>query len=190
MPDAAFRLWTSASAVPFFLLLDSSSCCCCCCYCYRCRCRCCGCLLHFLLAAFCLLLGLHAAAGFFLLPAAVGVCLLPGFPLGERVRGSFGPRSDLDRTSIGSRLLMQKSGFEAIPLLAVSATAYHIALPIGFVRLRQASSCLLPTSWGAEFWSVHNGKTMFHVQEDHAGRKCNWIWLDVALPIGFVRQII
>ena len=91
-------------------------------------------------------MGLHAAAGFFLLPAAVGVCLLPGFPLGERVRGSFGPRSDLDRTSIGSRLLMQKSGFEAIPLLAVSATGYHIALPIGFVRLRQASSCLLPTS--------------------------------------------
>ena len=185
MPDAAFRLWASASAVPFFLLLDSSSCCCCCCR-YRYRCRCC-CFLRFLLAAFCLPL---SACRWVLLPAPVGVCLLPGFPLGERVRASFGPRSDLDRTSIGSRLLMQKSGFEAIPLLAVSATGYHIALPIGFVRLRQASSCLLPTSWGAEFWSVHSGKTMFHVHENHAGCKCNWIWLDVALPIGFVRHSI
>ena len=65
------------------------------------------------------------------------------------MRGSFGPRSDLDRTSIRSRLLMQKSGFEAIPLLAVSATGYHIALPIGFVRLRQASSCLEELSFEA-----------------------------------------
>ena len=30
----------------------------------------------------------------------------------------------------------------------------------------------------------------FHVHENHAGCKCNWIWFDVALPVGFVRHSV
>ena len=57
---------------------------------------------------------------------------------------------DLDRTSIEPRsdpvCLCRNPVLKlAIPLPAVSATRYHIALPIGLVRLHQASSCLLPT---------------------------------------------
>ena len=57
---------------------------------------------------------------------------------------------DLDRTSIEPRsdpaCLCRNPVLKlAIPLLAVSATRYLFALPIGSVRLHQASSCLLPT---------------------------------------------
>ena len=85
--------------------------------------------------------------------------------------GSFGPRSDLDRTSIGSRVIMQKSGIEAcqyIPGRKCNWIWLHVELPIGFVPPHRACSCLVPSSWGTHFWSVHNGRATFY------------------LPIGFI----
>ena len=167
MPDSgsAFRLWTSASAVPFFLLvaffllqlpplllLLSLS-------------------LYLLLAAFCLLLG--SACCCWLLPAAAFCLLLLGSACCWVSRWEKGCMLllDLDRTSIEFRsdpaCLCRNPVLKlAIPLLAVSATRYLFALPIGSVSLHQASSCLLPTIWGTEFGSVHKGKTMFHIHEN------------------------
>ena len=103
---------------------------------------------------FCLLLSaccwvLHAAAGFFLLLRSACCCwvlLAAGFPLGRKGAwffwtsiGPIEPRSDPACLCRNPVLKL------AIPLLAVSATRYHIALPIGLVRLHQASNCLLPT---------------------------------------------
>jgi hypothetical protein len=63
--------------------------------------------------------------------------------------GSFGPLSDLDRTSIGSRVIMQKSGIEAcqyIPGRKCNWIWLHVELPIGFVPPHRACSCLVPSS--------------------------------------------
>ena len=39
-------------------------------------------------------------------------------------------------------------------------------------------------------WLVPEKTTMFHLHKNPAGCKCNQIWLDVTLPIGFVRHSI
>ena len=95
-------------------------------------------------AGFCMLL--LASSCCCVLPAAVGFCLL----LVSRWEKGCEVLLDLDRTSIEPRsdpaCLCRNPVLKlAIPLLAVSATRYLFALPIGSVRLHQASSCLLPT---------------------------------------------
>ena len=95
-------------------------------------------------AGFCMLL--LASSCCCVLPAAVGFCLL----LVSRWEKGCEGFLDLDRTSIEPRsdpaCLCRNPVLKlAIPLLAVRATRYLFALPIGSVRLHQASSCLLPT---------------------------------------------
>ena len=88
-----------------------------------------------------------------LLPAPAGFCrpcwLLPAPGEGKSCEKgcvySCGPRSDLDRTSVGSRLIMQKSGLSkhCWACSRWSWICFHIALPEGLVPPHPARICLV-----------------------------------------------
>ena len=187
MPDAAFRLWTVASAAPFLLLLDSSCCrcgSCCwfllasdgfCCLLLACACSC------WLLpapAGFCLLL-LACAYCCWFLPAAGSSFLAVTLVRLEVVRKGARVLLDLDRTSIEPRsdpawLCRNPACRYTLPGVRYSnhkwsCIWFHIALPIGSVPSHMC---------------VDNGKSTFHIHKNHAGYGCEWIWRNIALTLG------